>query len=69
MVPTWAVSPKARKLRRQITMRFAPPRASRAPEYTALMTRVHVNDLEEVWRGMADGRSCLAPRREPLNVI
>jgi hypothetical protein len=28
-----------------------------------------VNDLEEVWRGMADGRSCLAPRREPLNVI
>lgn len=37
-----------------ITMRFAPTRASRAPEYTALMERGHVNEWDEVWRGMAD---------------
>ena len=47
-----------RQAARHITMRFAPPRASRAPEYTALMARGHVNDVDEVWRGMADGRSC-----------
>jgi hypothetical protein len=41
-----------------ILMRFAPPRASRAPGYTAPMARGHVNELDEVWRGMADGRSC-----------
>ena len=56
-------------MRRHLTMRFAPTRASRAPEYTALMARGHVNELDEVWWGMADGRSCLAPRREPLNVM
>mgnify|MGYP007054661469 FL=1 len=50
-------------------MRFAPPRASRAPEYTALMARGHVDECEDVGRGMAEERSCLAPRREPLNVI
>jgi len=52
----------------RITMRFAPTRASRAPGYTALTARGHVNKLEEVWRCMAESRSCLAPRREPLNV-
>jgi hypothetical protein len=43
---------------RQITMWFAPPRASRAPEYTALMARGHVNEFDEVWRCMAERRSC-----------
>ncbi len=56
-------------LRHQITMRFAPTRASRAPGYTALMARGHVKNCEDVERGMADEQSCLAPRREPLNVI
>ena len=50
-------------------MRFAPPRASYAPGYTALMARGHVDEREDVRRGMAEERSCLAPRREPLNVI
>jgi hypothetical protein len=53
VAPPWALLPQ-----RQLTMRFAPPRASRAPEYTALMARGHVHELEEVSRGMADGRSC-----------
>ncbi len=56
-------------LRHQITMRFAPPRASRAPGYTALMARGHVKSCEDVGRGMAEERLCLAPRREPLNVM
>jgi hypothetical protein len=52
-----------------ITIWFAPPRASRAPGYTALMARGHVDECEDVERGMAEDRSCLAPRREPLNVM
>jgi hypothetical protein len=53
----------------RITLRFAPPRAWRAPGYTALMARGHVDECEDVGRGMAEERLCLAPRREPLNVI
>ena len=33
------------------------------------MSRGHVGESEDVERGMAQERSCLAPRREPLNVI
>jgi hypothetical protein len=54
--------------RHPITMWFAPPRASRAPEYTAPKACGHVDECDEVERGMAEERSCLAPRREPLNV-
>ena len=39
-------------------MRSPPPRASRAPGYTALMARGHVNELVEIGRGMAGGRVC-----------
>ena len=46
-------------LRRQITrMRFAPPRGSRAPGYTALMAHGNADECEEVERGMADERLC-----------
>jgi hypothetical protein len=52
-----------------ITMRFAPPRASRAPEYTAPKGVQEGDGVDGVERRMAERRSCLAPRRQPLNVI
>jgi hypothetical protein len=36
----------------------ASARLRRAPGYTALMARGPVSELDEVWRGMADERSC-----------
>ena len=53
----------SRQKRRHITMRFAPTRASRAPEYTALRTRRHENELDEVWRGMPMGVRASAASR------
>ena len=36
----------------------ASARLRRAPEYTALMARGHVDECEDIGRGMADERSC-----------
>jgi hypothetical protein len=47
----------------------ASARLRRAPGYTAPKACRDVSELAEVWRCMAERHSCLAPRREPLNVI
>jgi hypothetical protein len=47
----------------------ASARLRRAPEYTARRLRRNVDGGDVVGRNMADERSCLAPRRQPPNVI
>jgi hypothetical protein len=47
----------------------ASARLRRAPEYTARRLWCRVGDGDVVERRMAEERSCLAPRRQPPNVI
>jgi hypothetical protein len=42
----------------QLTMWLPPPRATRAPEYTAPKPCGRVNDLVKVWRCMVVEHSC-----------
>jgi hypothetical protein len=45
-------------VRRQITMRLAPPRAARAPEYTAPMTRTSYRIAGGGRQDMISGHLC-----------
>jgi hypothetical protein len=47
----------------------ASARLRRAPEYTARRLWWSVGGGDVVCRSKAENRSCLAPRRQPLNVI